>query len=124
MTVEKRKATPHLAFGTALRDAREKSSVRLCELAERLSVSVPFLSDVEKGRRPLSEERIRIAAKFLKTDLISLLEVATKDRGKITLEFDASLNPSVLRAMTRLAMNWPKLPRATVKHLLDTFDSV
>jgi transcriptional regulator with XRE-family HTH domain len=122
MTEVKRKAsTPFHTFGSALRVARKEKGVRLCELAAELDVSVPFLSDVEKGRRPLSDERIRKAAKRLGVDLMPLLELATRDRGKIVLEFGKKVDPKLLRAITLLSMNWPALSQASVNQLLAVF---
>lgn len=104
-------------FGVALRKARKDANVHLYELAETLGVSVPFLSDVENGRRPLSNDRICTAAKHLGVDPFPLLELATKDRGRIVLD-TSSLNKKQLRAATLLSMSWPNVPGTTVEHLL------
>lgn len=106
-----------LAFGAALRAAREAKSMRLFELSKKLNVSVPFLSDVENGRRPLSEDRIYIVAKFLGVSVLPLLELAARDRGKVILPIGAALDPRQLRAATMLSMNWPP-SKATVEQLL------
>lgn len=63
-------------FGECLAYLREAKDVTLRELARKIGVSAPFLSDVEKGRRAaLTAERIEMVAKVLnlseeeKTDL-------------------------------------------------------
>ena len=38
-------------FGEFLKTKREQQKITLRQLAEKLGVSAPFLSDVEKGRR-------------------------------------------------------------------------
>lgn len=63
-------------FGTCLARLREAKDVTLRELARKINVSAPFLSDVEKGRRaPLTAERLEMVVSVLhlsedeKTDL-------------------------------------------------------
>lgn len=51
-------------LGQAIREAREKQ-MTLRELARRLGVSAPYLSDVEHGRRSLSAENIALVCKEL-----------------------------------------------------------
>jgi len=47
-------------FGEVLKRLREEKDVTLRELARKLNVSAPFLSDVEKNRRaPLTTERLK-----------------------------------------------------------------
>jgi transcriptional regulator with XRE-family HTH domain len=118
----RRRPTQGKEFGKTLRAAREQSGVRLRELSEELGVSLPFLSDVENGRRSLSDLRIRRAAKFLKADTLSLLEAATKDRGRVVLETD-KLDGRKLRVAMLLSMSWPKIPAETVSYLLATLES-
>lgn len=118
-TSKTRPASPKrdLNLGTALREARQQKNVRLRELSAKLDVSLPYLSDVENGRRPLSDERIRQAAEFLGVDPMPLLEVATKDRGKITLDIDVS-DERRFRAAMLLSVNWPHIPKSTIDYLL------
>ena len=53
-------------FGTFLKEKREDRNVTLRELARKLEVSAPFLSDVEKGRSaPLTKERLERVAEVL-----------------------------------------------------------
>ena len=66
-------------FGSVLRCARVAASCSLRELGEALGVSVMFLSDVERGKRPpLSPERIAIAAKYMGTSHEPMLAAAAK----------------------------------------------
>lgn len=53
-------------FGEVLKRLREQKDVTLRELARKLDVSAPFLSDVEKNRRaPLTTERLNQAVTAL-----------------------------------------------------------
>ena len=53
-------------FGEYLKQKREEKQISLRELARRLEVSAPFLSDVENNRRaPLTEERLATLADVL-----------------------------------------------------------
>lgn len=52
-----------LTFGVLLTQLREKHDVTLRELARKIEVSAPFLSDVEKGRKaPLTPEKLEKVA--------------------------------------------------------------
>jgi len=105
------------SFGDALRDLRNAKNVRLRELSDVLKVSLPFLSDVENGRRPLSENRIKAAAKHLDADPLPLLELAAKDRGKIVLDV-TTLDDKRLRVAMLLMAAWPNVSDTTVDYLL------
>jgi len=54
-------------FGERLRELRDKKDFSLRELAEKLNVTAPFLSDIEFGRRYPSEAVLVTLAKFLGT---------------------------------------------------------
>jgi len=49
----------HAAIGKLLRQMRELQGVRLHQIAERLEVSVPYVSHLECGRRNWTLDRIR-----------------------------------------------------------------
>ncbi len=53
-------------FGSFLQAKREERNITLREMSRKLSVSAPFLSDVEKGRTaPLTKERLEKVAQIL-----------------------------------------------------------
>lgn len=55
-----------MTFGEYLTMKREEKDITLRELARKLSISAPFLSDVEKNRRaPLTTERLEQLAVIL-----------------------------------------------------------
>jgi len=53
-------------FGEVLTRLRESKDVTLRELARKMNISAPFLSDVEKNRRaPLTTERLKTVVEVL-----------------------------------------------------------
>ena len=75
------------SFGEVLHQLREKKDVTLRELARKINVSAPFLSDVEKGRRaPLTAERLEavvLALNLDKDEERELYDAAGKQRKTI-----------------------------------------
>jgi transcriptional regulator with XRE-family HTH domain len=59
-------------LGLKLRQLREDADISLRDLAKRLKVSAPFLSDVELGRRHPSERILGAIAKILKVQVEDL----------------------------------------------------
>ena len=56
----------YVSFGEFLQDKREDRNITLREMAKRIGVSAPFLSDVEKGRTaPLTKERLDKVSEIL-----------------------------------------------------------
>jgi transcriptional regulator with XRE-family HTH domain len=81
-------------FGELFRHERKRSGKTMGDLARQLSISVTFLSDVERGTRPpLAPERIRRAAELMGTTptaLQELLRAAQSEHGSISLPLPAS----------------------------------
>jgi transcriptional regulator with XRE-family HTH domain len=70
-----------LSLGQRLRELRDKADLSLRELAKRIGVTSPFLSDIELGRRFPSEE---ILAELAGTLNVSLEDLEQYDnRGPI-----------------------------------------
>src|SRR5437588_12759784 len=59
-------------LGERIRELREQRDFSVRELAKKLKVSAPFLSDVELGRRHPSEDVLERLASELKTSLDEL----------------------------------------------------
>ena len=64
------------SLGEAVRLARETQGITLRGLAEKVGVSAPFLSDVERGRR--QTEKIDILAKSLNVEVSELEKFDTR----------------------------------------------
>lgn len=77
-------------FGGELRRLREQAGVTLKDVAKVLGdVSVPYVSDIERGRRnPPSPSNIRLIARLLGVPDAAdrLIGLAVQDRGEISLE--------------------------------------
>ena len=80
-------ANQERSFGEVLHQLREKKDVTLRELARKINVSAPFLSDVEKGRRaPLTTERLEavvLALNLDKNEKRELYDAAGRQRKTI-----------------------------------------
>jgi transcriptional regulator with XRE-family HTH domain len=61
-----------ISLGQRLRELRDKADFSLRELAKRIGVSPPFLSDIELGRRFPSEEILAKLARALNVSLPDL----------------------------------------------------
>ena len=74
-------------FGDTLRRTRQNADKTLGDVARLLDVSVVYVSDVERGnRKPFSNERILIVARFLDADAAPLIAAADIDKGVIEYE--------------------------------------
>jgi transcriptional regulator with XRE-family HTH domain len=58
-----------ISLGQRLRELRDKADLSLRELAKRIGISSPFLSDIELGRRFPSEEILAKLARALNVTL-------------------------------------------------------
>lgn len=83
-----------MEFGELFRQERKRAGKSLGQVAQRLQVSVTYLSDVERGTRPpLSTERIRDAAQYMQTQddkLTALLKAAAAHQGSFALRVPSS----------------------------------
>ncbi len=81
------------SFGELLLQLREKHDVTLRELARKIGVSAPFLSDVEKDRKaPLTAEKLEkvaIALGLSPEEKIQLFDIAGKQRNTIAPDLPA-----------------------------------
>lgn len=85
--------------GGLLRKARQKAGMTLGQVAEILSVSIPYLSDVELNRRSISPERLRILADVLKMDGPAATKVFVKA---------GVLPPAVYARLLKMPQVWDK----------------
>ncbi|MCK4602420.1 MAG: helix-turn-helix transcriptional regulator [Phycisphaerae bacterium] len=104
-----------VGLGRRLKDRRKERDLGLRETARALEVSASFLTDVEKGNRLPTDEKLQALARFLDLDIAELRvlanradsvvhDVATQD--KLT----ADKVPSFLRLAKDLDRDqWDKL---------------
>ena len=65
-------------LGERIRELREQRDFSVRELAKRIGVSAPFLSDVELGRRHPSNEVLKNIASALETTAVELNKFDTR----------------------------------------------
>jgi transcriptional regulator with XRE-family HTH domain len=69
-------------FGGRLRQLREEKSISLRELAKRIGVSAPFLSDIELGRRLPAADKLEILAKELQVSVEEFTALDFRDEAE------------------------------------------
>lgn len=84
-----------ISFGEYLKRKREEKQISLRELARRLDLSAPYLSDVENNRRgPLTEERLTTLVRELhltEEEETEMYDIIGQQRGLLPPD----LNPYV-----------------------------
>lgn len=95
-------------FGTLVRERRAGAGMTLGALAGILGISVPYLSDIELGRRnPFDAARMKILGEALGIDLAELEKAAAVSRG--VFELEAGPTPLHVDVAAELAEVWPRL---------------
>lgn len=95
-------------FGALLRKARHASDKPLRDVAAFLRMSVPYVSDVERGNRsPFRLEVVVRLAEFLGAPAEPLLLAAVEGRGGVELGVNG--DPRVQRFAVQLALRWSSL---------------
>ena len=90
-------------FGDLLRDARRKLDLTLQDVADRLDVSVVYVSEVERGKRPpFTRDRLAALAELVKIPEETLFAAAAFERKSV--DFNPNeCSPKQLEALTALA---------------------
>jgi len=105
-------------FGALLREHRRTAGYTLEAIAAHLDVSIPYMSDVERGNRPpLTPERIEVLSKFLCVDPEPLLAAAAESRG--TFELDAKKSVVHRDVGAVLMRGWTDLTRDELERIGD-----
>jgi transcriptional regulator with XRE-family HTH domain len=113
-------------FGEVLRQAREEAGVTMGELARHLGVSVPYMSDVERGKKPpLVGPRLEQAARYIGADVRKLTIAAGRSRG--AFEIPATGQADADESLAVLARGWSSISSdsakiARLRDLLHSFE--
>lgn len=104
-------------FGELLRKQRREASKTMADLAELLDVSVPYISDVERGRRaPFRLDRLEKIATYLGTDVDELHEAAALARE--AFELDAvNVSQEARQVGAALMRGWTNLTPAQIEEI-------
>lgn len=101
-------------FGNMLRRERKEQNLTLGDLAKKVGISVPYLSQIETGTKPLQDklvERFVTELGLIGDDANALRRAAAVSMGEysIRMEEDASNDDRILASM--LAAGFARLPR-------------
>lgn len=92
-------------LGETIRTYREEAGLSLRELARKVNVSAPFMSDVELGRRFPKEETLQAIAAVLKVDQAELSKFDHREsvaEFKRLLETNPALGVALRSAVTKV----------------------
>ena len=91
------KRAPMKTLGEFIREKREAAGLSLRELARRVEITAPFLSDIELGRRAPAEKNLALIAKEL---AIPIEEIHRYDHRETVSDFKAAIesNPDLAMA--------------------------
>src|ERR1700757_4172972 len=94
-----------ISLGKRLQELRDRADLSLRELAKRVGISGPFLSDIELGRRFPSEEILAKLASALNVSLEDLQQYDNRrpiaDLNRL-MDFDPKLGVAVRRAVEKV----------------------
>lgn len=100
----------YLRFGQFIRKKRlaDPRELTLKDVAERLGISLTFLSDIEKGRRsPFNADKIEAFCKYLglsEEDRGLMYDLAARETGEIPSDIDETLMYTDIGDMARRAL--------------------
>ena len=102
--------TSQESFGEYLKRKRGEKDISMRELARRLELSAPFLSDVENNRRaPLTEERLADLAEVLnltEDEKAEMYDIVGKQKGLLPPDLNPYIqNRPYVNAALRTARN-------------------
>lgn len=89
-------------FGALFRRIREDLGISMGQVARHLGVSVPYVSDVELGKRaPFTNEKIISAGLLFKINPLQLLKAAGESRGFFEIRPVTAMHATVGAALAR-----------------------
>lgn len=65
-----------IVLGGVLREERRRQERTLADVADRAAISLPYLSEVERGRKEISSDLLAAVLTSLEVDLVTVLERA------------------------------------------------
>jgi transcriptional regulator with XRE-family HTH domain len=103
------------AIGTALRRARLEQGRTLRDVAEAAGVSLPYLSEIERGRKEASSEVLASVCRALGLSLVDLLDRARAELTRLSALSGSALGRIVRpgRPRTRRLVECSRFPSTT-----------
>lgn len=112
-------------FGDFVKDKRKEKKITLKAMAEKLNLSVPYLSDIEKNRRNPAIDKFEelIGMLDLSTEEQELLnDLAGKARNEVSPDLQAYIMESDVSPYVRAALWKAKQNAASIeewKHIIE-----
>jgi transcriptional regulator with XRE-family HTH domain len=91
------------AIGSALRRIRLDRELTLRTVADSARISMPYLSEIERGRKEPSSEILEVICRALGLTLIDLLAEATDEALVVDLSEDRSERIAVVSTLSSTA---------------------
>lgn len=106
-------------FGRYLRELRERTGMRMKEMADEMGWTSVYISDIERGRRnPPSPAKIGKIAEILGVDSKKLLDLANKERMRVVLDLDEE-SPACMDFALMLSRSWEGMTDDEAEELKD-----
>lgn len=103
------------SYGSRLRKIRHSRGKTLMDVASVVGKSVPYMSDVETGRRrPLQERETVLMCDFLGVSAQDLLTLGAEEKGSIEIR---SANPHITEIAAGLARRGASLSDEDIRQL-------
>ena len=115
----------NMTFGAYLRRLREKQGISLRELAKQLSISAPYLNDIEKDKRRAPRfEILCTIKKILDADSEKIFDLAGKSRNSIASDIEDQLleRPEIVSLLR--AINFFSLSERQIQAIKDSMTSL
>lgn len=109
-------------FGQVLRRRRREKELTLQHIANKLGVSVVFISEVERNTKPALAPAAIDALRPILGDVTELHEAADADRKVVQLDLRKT-SPAHRRVATKLARQWSSMGPRQLRRLEEFFDS-
>ena len=112
-------------FGTYIKNLRLSNGIGLRELARKLGISAPYLSDLEKDKRSAPRmDMVRAIAKMLGADVQIIFDLAGKSRGTIASDIEDLLvaKPEIVELLR--SANFFGLTKKQILELKETMASL
>ncbi|TDB77551.1 helix-turn-helix domain-containing protein [Micromonospora sp. KC723] len=110
-------------IGSVLRRVRQRQGRTLREVAEAAGVSLPYLSEVERGRKEASSEVLAAICRALGINLSDLLEEARDDLRRVERRVPAAPRAALARLDRAPAARTDTGPRLRIGFHADTLVS-
>lgn len=109
-------------FGKILRKIRIDQGLLLKDMADAFGVSSAYLSSVETGKKPVSDDLVKRAAAFLRLDPESdeyaeLQDAAAISRGEVSMSTSGP-TPKHQEAVLAFARNFERLNQSDLDRIL------